>query len=147
MAKNRFGIGSRLLPLVFVSAVGISQSALAAPCSEQVNALQAALDNGICIYSKSCSGLSSKLDNANKKLEKGRFDDAARKLADFGSVLETLATHGKKPKISMADYQFLMSNYFNDAANCIANGGVIEVEEPAPEPTEPVANPFDNIPI
>lgn len=124
MTIKKSALASRLLPLIFVSSVGISQSALAAPCSDQIEALKTALNNGICTYSNVCGGLTHKLDNANHKLEQGKFDHAARRLTDFGAVLETMATHGK-PKISMADYESLMSTYFSEAANCIANGGVI----------------------
>jgi hypothetical protein len=31
----------------------------------------------------------------------------------------------RKPKISMADYEALMEPYFNAAAICVANGGVV----------------------
>lgn len=133
MTRKNTGLASRLIAFVAVCFIGISQSAMAAPCSEQIAALKTALTNGVCIYSKACDGLSHKLDNANRKLEKGKFEHAARKLADFSSVLENLAMR-KKPKISMEDYESLMSPFYNDAAACIANGGVV-VEEEILQPT------------
>lgn len=133
MTKHKTGLASRLIPLAFVGIIGISQSALAAPCSDQINALKAALNDGVCTFSKTCDGLTHKLDNANQKLEQGKFDHAARRLADFGAVLENLATH-KKPMISMEDYESLISPYYNDAATCVANGGVIEDDVPGPVP-------------
>ncbi len=133
MTKHKTGLASHLIPLAFVGIIGVSQSALAAPCSDQVDALKTALNDGVCIYSKACAGLTHKLDNANHKLEQGKFDHAARRLADFSAVLENLATH-RKPMISMADYESLISPFFNNAANCVANGGVVVDYEPEPEP-------------
>ena len=118
--------------LVVVSIFSVFQSAIAAPCTAEVDALKSALLNdGVCINSKVCSGLSHKLDNANHKLEQGQLDHAARRLADFNAVVADLATL-KKPKISLADYESVIVPYFNDAVACINNGGVV------PDDTVPV---------
>ena len=140
MTRHKSGLASRLLPLAFLMSIGISQSALAAPCTEQVEALKTALNDGVCNVGEVCAGLSHKLDNANHKLEQGKFSHAARRLADFGAVLESMATRGK-PRISVADYESLMATYYNDAANCISNGGVVVEYELEPEPI-----PIDAIP-
>ena len=113
-----------LLLLAFVSIFSFYQSALAAPCTAQVDALKAALNDSVCVNSKLCSGLSNKLDNANHKLEQGKLDHAARRLADFNAVVEDMAMR-KKPKISQADYESIIVPYFNEAVACINNGGVI----------------------
>jgi hypothetical protein len=135
MPRIKSGLASPTLLLVIFSVFGLSQVAQAAPCTDQVDALKAAMnDNGICQYSKACKGLSHKLDNANRKLEKGKFRHAARKLADFGAIVGDMAMR-RKPKISMADYEALMEPYFNAAAICVANGGVVD-SSPEPEPTD-----------
>jgi hypothetical protein len=128
MTRIKSGFASHLLFLAFVSFFGLSQSALAAPCTAEVDALKAALNDDICSYSSKCKGLSHKLDKVNRKLEKGKLRKAARKLADFGAIIENM-TMRKKPKISMADYEALIDPYFNNAAICIANGGVIETAD------------------
>lgn len=144
MIKQKHVFSRRLLPFAFLSFIGISQSVWSAPCSDQVEALKSALNaDGICSYSQVCAGLTHKLDNANHKLEQGEFVQAARRLADFSAVMENMANQ-KKPKISMVSYESLMDPYFNDAATCIANGGVVATSEPEPEP-EPTS--LDLIPF
>jgi len=116
------GCTGHLLVLAIVSAISVAQPASATPCSAEIEALKTAL-NGICWYSRKCHGLSHKLDSAERKLEKGKFRHAARKLSDFGWVVEDMAMR-RRPKISQADYQALMDPYYTAAADCIANGGV-----------------------
>lgn len=84
---------------------------------------------------RNCMGLDHKLDNTSRKLEQGKFRHAARKLTDFGSVIEDMAMR-RKPKISIADYEGLMDPYYVAAANCIVNGGT---------PTPPVADDSDPV--
>lgn len=135
MTRKKPGLANLATLLVFVSSIGLSQAAMAAPCTAQVDALKAALDDGICQFSKACDGLSHKLDNANHKLEQGKFSHASRRLADFGAIVENLAMQ-KKPLISMADYDALMNPFFTDAAICVASGGVNE-EGPDSTPDQP----------
>ena len=135
MKRRKPGFPNRLLPLAFVSIFSLYQSALAAPCTEQVDALKTALNDSVCLNGKVCSGLTHKLDNANHKLEQGEFDHAARRLADFGAVVENL-TMREKPRISLADYESIIVPYFNEAVECINNGGVI--------PEETVSTPVDD---
>ncbi|NNE63634.1 MAG: hypothetical protein HKN34_06085, partial [Gammaproteobacteria bacterium] len=117
MKRRKPGFPNHLLPLAFVSIFSFYQSALAAPCTEQVDALKTALNDSVCVNSKVCSGLTHKLDNANHKLEQGKFDHAARRLADFSAVVENL-TMRDKPRISLADYESIIVPYFNEAVEC-----------------------------
>ena len=121
MKRTKSAIVMLLTSAAFFS---MSQTASAAPCSAEVTALKTELTSGICSYSKKCKGLSHKLDNVNRKLEKGEFSHAGRKLSDFGAIVEDMAMR-KKPKISMDDYESLMVQFYNPAANCVSNGGVV----------------------
>ena len=137
MLKIKSGLASPTLLLVIFSVFGLSQVAQAAPCTDQVDALKAAMnDNGICQYSRACKGLSHKLDNANRKLKKGKFRHAARKLADFGAIVGDMAMR-RKPKISMADYEALMEPYFNAAAICVANSRPAATKPTVPSQDDP----------
>lgn len=119
------GFTGHTLLIALVSAICFSQTATAAPCSAEIDALKAAVESGICQYKgKKCKGLKRKLDKTERKLEKGKFRHAARKLSDFGSVIESLAMR-RKPKISMADYEALMDPYYVAVADCIGSGGTI----------------------
>ena len=118
------GFTSHTLLIALVSAISFSQPAFAAPCSAEIDALKIAVESGICQYKrKKCKGLNRKLDKTERKLEKGKFRHAARKLSDFGSVIESMAMR-RKPKISMADYEALMDPHYVAVADCIASGGV-----------------------
>ncbi len=128
MKRTKSAIVMLLTSAAFFS---MSQTASAAPCSAEVTALKTELTSGICSYSKKCKGLSHKLDNVNRKLEKGEFSHAGRKLSDFGAIVEDMAMR-KKPKISMDDYESLMVQFYNPAANCVSNGGVVAVADPNP---------------
>ncbi len=126
--KKITGFTGHVLVLALISASGFSQTAAAAPCSAEIDALRSALESGICLQmkskkSKKCKGLDRKLDKTSRKLEKGKFRHAARKLSDFGSVVEDMAMR-RKPKISLTDYEALMDPYYVAVANCIANGGI-----------------------
>lgn len=132
MIKTKSAI---VMLLTSVAFFGMSQTVSAAPCSAEVTALKTELSN-VCSSRKKCKGLNRKLNKVNRKLEKGKFRKAARKLSDFGAVVEDMATR-KKPRISMADYENLMVNFYNPAAICVSNGGVVvaevaDVADPAP---------------
>ena len=122
MTIKKPALATSALLLAFVSFFSLSQAALAAPCTEQVEALKSALNDGNCSFGKACMGLSHKLDNANHKLEQAKFSLAARRLEDFGAIIQDMAMR-RKPLVSMADYEALMDPYFKAAAICIANGG------------------------
>ena len=124
MNRRKPDFPKHLLLLAVVSSFSLYQSALAAPCTEQVDALKTALNDQVCVNSKLCSGLSHKLDNANLKLEQGKLDHAARRLADFNAVVADM-TMLEKPKITQADYESIIVPVFNEAVACINNGGVI----------------------
>ena len=132
--------------LALVSAIGFSQTASAAPCSAEIAALKTALEGGICLQlekskkGKKCKGLNRKLDKASRKLEKGKFNHAARKLSDFGWAIEDMAMR-RKPKISMTDYDALMDPYYVAVANCIDNGGISTT--PVLDDTSPVSDDTD----
>ena len=128
----------QVLVLALVSAIGFSQTASAAPCSAEIDALKIALEGGICLQfeksrksrkgkksrkNRKCKGLNRKLDRTTRKLEKGKFSHAARKLSDFGWAIEDMAMR-RKPKISMDAYEALMDPYYLAVANCISNGGI-----------------------
>lgn len=145
MTKIKPGITSSALLLAFVTFFGVSQTALAAPCTDQVNALKTALNNDVCEYSKKCKGLSHKLDSVNRKLEKGDFRKALRKLEDFGATVEDMAMRKKKRKIDPDTYNGVIVPPYGNAWACIANGGVVVVADPIPEePVPPVVEPIDN---
>lgn len=138
------------LLVTFVSVFGLSQTASAAPCTKEVNALKTALSENFCPVNKRkrCEGLSHKLDNVNRQLEKGKFRKAARKLANFGDVVGNMSEkrmkkmekkgekwrrrHSYGADEYYAAYAALMNPFFNNAANCIANGGPVVVEDPVP---------------
>ena len=124
MTRIKPGLTSSALLLAFVSFFSVSQAASAAPCTDQVTELKTALLDDFCTFSNKCRGLSHKLDSVNRKLEQDKFRHAGRKLMDFGAVVEDLMLRNN-PKISMVAYQALIDPYFNSAASCIANGGVI----------------------
>jgi hypothetical protein len=118
------GFNGYTLAIAVISAICFSPIASAAPCSAEIVALKAAVESGICQYKKKkCKGLNRKLDKTERKLEKGNFRHAARKLSDFGSVIESMAMR-RKPKISMDDYEALMDPHYVAVADCIANGGI-----------------------
>lgn len=123
------------LMVAFVSVFGLSQTASAAPCGAQVDALKAALNNGYCSYGKKnhCKGLNHKLDNVYRKLEKGKFDNAGRKLANFYDVVENLATRKKNPQMALSDFRSLADPHYVAAEYCITRHGVVE----EPEVVEP----------
>ena len=97
-----------VLLLAFVSFFGLSQTALAGPCTVEINALKTALQDGICNFSNACEGLSHKLDNANRKLDQGKYRQATHKLMNFHEVIEDMAMR-KKNEISIGDYAALTS--------------------------------------
>ena len=115
MTRKKPGLASPALLLAFVSCFSLSQAALAAPCTEQVEALRIALEGG-CDSSKACDGLSHKLDNANHKLEQGKVRHAERRLADFVSVVEVVAPSA---------YDEVLAVYYSEAI-CVAGGGTTD---------------------
>ena len=142
MTRIKPGLTSSALLLAFVSFFSVSQAASAAPCTVQVGALKTALLDDFCTFSNKCRGLSHKLDSVNRKLEQDKFRHAGRKLMDFGAVVEDLMLRNN-PKISMVAYPALIDPYFNNAASCIANGGVITEIPGADDPgTYPAEGPL-----
>ena len=141
MTRIKPGLTSSALLLAFVSFFSVSQAASAAPCTALVEELKTALLDDICTFSQ-CRGLSHKLDSVNRKLEQDKFRHAGRKLADFGAVVEDLVLRNK-PEISMVAYQAMIDPYFNNAALCIANDGVITEIPGADDPgTYPPEGPL-----
>jgi len=125
MSTRKFsGFAKPALAMAFASVFSALQTATAAVCEDQMDALRDAVQSS-CPY-KYCDGLSHKLDNASHKLEQGKLVHAARKVADFGSIMEIMARHGE-PALYAADYDAIMAAYGN-VAGCIENGG-----KPAPD--------------
>ncbi len=123
-------LGLALL-VAFVSVFGMSQTASAGDCSDQIEKLRAALNDDICSHGKRkrCEGLNRKLDRVNRKIQKGKWRHAARKLANFHDVVENLAMRKKKRRISMEAYAALMEPYYNAAAVCVSGEGYVDVPD------------------
>lgn len=120
MARRIFSsLAKPALVVAFASVIGAFQSASAAPCDAEISSLKSELET-VCSH-RVCDGLSHKLDNASHKLDQGKFDLAARRLADFASTMEMVA-HGGRSGITTASYTYLM-NPFQDAMYCVNNGG------------------------
>lgn len=122
-----------MLIVAFISFLGLGQTASAAPCQGLIDDLRTALNDGYCSYGKykRCKRLNRKLDRVARKLEKGKFRKAARKLSNFGRVIENMAMR-RKPRMAMADFKGMAVPY-TQVSECIASGGVV-AEAPAPEP-------------
>ncbi len=116
------------LLVAFVSVFGLSQTATAGDCSAQIEELRTALNDDICSHGKRkrCEGLNRKLDRVNRKIQKGKWRHAARKLANFHDVVENLAMRKKKRRISMEAYAALMEPYYNSAAVCVSGEGYVD---------------------
>ena len=120
------------LLVAFVSVFGMAQTASAGDCRDQIENLRAALNNDICSYSKRkrCRGLNRKLDRVHRKIEKGKWRRALRKLVNFHDVVENLAMRKKKRWIQPADYAALMQSHYGAAEQCIVNRGYVEETVP-----------------
>ena len=131
MASKKPGI---VLLVAFVSVFSMAQSASAAPCSDQIEALKNELNTTHCSYGKRkrCRGLNRKLDRVVKKLERGNFRRASRKLSNFGMVIERMTFRRKNPRMTVDDFNNLAELYVQADA-CISSGGAA----PAPEVVEP----------
>ena len=131
--------------VTLVSVFGLSNTASAGTCANEIGQLRAALNSDICAYGKRkrCQGLNRKLDRVERKIQKGKWRKAARKLANFHDVVENLAMRKKKRWINEADYVALMDPHFNAAAVCVSNGGYVDVPDTGdtgsetPEPPPP----------
>ncbi len=126
-----------VLLLAFVSFFGLSQTALAGRCTDEVDALKTELQGGICNFIKACEGLSHKLDSANRKLEQGKYRQATHKLVDFLEVIEDMAMR-KKNEISIGDYVALTDPHFGVALECIEAVSMDADLAPTPDPDIPV---------
>lgn len=129
------------LLVAFVSIFGMSQTASATPCYDQVQALKAALNDGHCNFGKRkrCEKLNKKLDKLTKKLDKGKFKKAARKLSNFGIVVENMAMRRKNPRMHMTNFNMLLDPY-EQVRLCILADGVVAEPEVVTAP-DPVDNP------
>ena len=128
MIKKQSTLLKHAIVVAFVSFLGLSQGAIAAPCNAEIDAIKTALNDGVCQNRRNCRGLNNKLDRVNRKLEKGKYRKAARKLADFGAVVAHIEKRAsRKPHrrarldFVSSKYQEMMGLHFNAAVACVNN--------------------------
>lgn len=115
------------LLLTSIGVLGLSNVAIAADCSAEIDVVRTTVEFGICLDNlnghpngvKTCDRLIAKLDNADTKISEEKFDEASQKLHNFQDALDSLAFR-TKPIISQDEYNEV-NTPLQTAKTCVAN--------------------------
>ena len=126
----------RIMLAIFVAVVVLAVAAPARAqstvdeCKDRIDLIQADLDaiftaGGIGGNNpqQTYSSLTSKLQGAKTKLDRGKFAEALQKLQDFKTAVETLRD-AAKPKLSAADAALLLDGDDSEAIDEGVNGAI-----------------------
>jgi hypothetical protein len=127
----------RIMLAIFVAVVVLAVAAPARAqstvdeCKHRIDLIQADLDaiftaGGIGGNNpqQTYSSLTSKLQGAKTKLDRGKFAEALQKLQDFKTAVETLRD-AAKPKLSAADAGLLLDGDDSSAIDEGVNGAIV----------------------